>query len=186
MWKCACYVISHLCIFYAYLTENSKQLVFEKWGSIYLGHKNAIEISTLLDEFREPNVGIFVLWVFSRFLLSSDGNWAFSESFYVYNSLHTVVLFLMPCILYLATYEWPLHDGKTFILPFKIRARWDKDFLMVQCYLFSPFCAVLSYHDVTKIRVFLTTKVRCSLFSDCGWSSQHFDRCVGQGREMLF
>ena len=143
MWKCACYVISHLCIFYAYLTENSKRLVFEKWGFIYLGHKNAIEIFAVLDECREPSVDIFVLWVFNRFLLSSDGNWAFSESFYVYNSFHTVVLFLIPCILYLATYEWPPHDGKTFILPFKIRARWDKDFLMVQCYSFSPFCAVL-------------------------------------------
>ena len=113
------------------------------WGCIYLGHKNAIEIFTVLDECIEPSIGIFVFWVFNRFLLSSDGNWAFFESFYVYNSFHTVVLFLIPCILYLATYEWPSHDGKTFILPFKIRARWDKDFLMVQCYLFSPFCAVL-------------------------------------------
>ena len=143
MWKCAFCVISNLCIFYACLTENSKRLVFQKWKFIYLGHKNTIEIFTVFDECREPSVGIFVLWVFNRFLLSSNGNWAFSESFYVYNSFHTVVLFLIPCILYLATYEWPPHDGKTFILPFKIRARWDKDFLMVQCYSFSPFCAVL-------------------------------------------
>ena len=143
MWKCACYVISHLCIFYAYLTENSKRLVFKKWGFIYLGHKNAIEIFTVLDECREPSVDIFLLWVFNGFLLSSDSNWAFSESSYVFNSFHTVVLFLIPCILYLATYEWLPHDGKIFILPFKIRARWDKNFLMVQCYSFSPFCAVL-------------------------------------------
>ena len=138
LWKCACYRISHLCIFFI----NSKRLVFEKWGFIYLRHKNAIEIFTVFDECREPSIDIFVLWVFNRFLLFCDGNWAFSESFDVYNSFHTVVLFLIPCILYLATYEWPSHDGKTFILPFKIRARWDKDFLMVQCYSFSLFCAV--------------------------------------------
>ena len=142
MWKCACYVISHLCIFYAYLTENSKRLLFENWGFIYLGHKNAIKIFTVLDKCREPSVDIFVLWVFNRFLPSSDGNRAFSKSFYVYDSFHTVVLFLIPSILHLATYEWPPHDGTTLILPFKIRARWDKDFHMVQCCSFSPFCTV--------------------------------------------
>ena len=84
--------------------------------------------------FRQVSIDIFVLWLFNRFLMSTNGNGAFSESFYVNNSFHTVVLFLIPCMLYLVTYEWPPHDGKTFILPFKIRARWDKDFLMVQCY----------------------------------------------------
>ena len=48
VWKCAYYVISHLSFFFAYLTENSKRFVFEKWGFICLWHKNAIEIFTVL------------------------------------------------------------------------------------------------------------------------------------------
>ena len=72
--------------------QNSKRLVFEKWRFIYLPHKNAIEVFAILDECRETSIGTFVLWVFTRFLLSSNGNWAFSESFYVHNSCHTVAL----------------------------------------------------------------------------------------------
>ena len=54
-----------------------------------------------------------------------------------------LLLFLIPFVLYVATYKWPSQDGKTFILHFKIRARWDKGFIIVQCYSFSPFCVVL-------------------------------------------